>query len=41
MTRSVRCVKRDTDIGVLVSMLSDQGLHCLPVLGDDESWWVW
>lgn len=36
MTRSVRCVKRDTDIGVLVSMLSDQGLHCLPVLGDDE-----
>lgn len=31
MTREVRSVRPDTDIGALVSLLSDQGLHGLPV----------
>lgn len=34
MTRPVRCVTVDTPVVELVSLLSDQGLHCLPVLDD-------
>src|SRR5690606_23855463 len=34
MTRPVRCVTVDTPVVELVSLLSDQGLHCLPVLND-------
>ncbi len=34
MTRPVRCVTLDTPVVELVSLLSDQGLHCLPVLDD-------
>ncbi|MGF6690109.1 CBS domain-containing membrane protein [Metapseudomonas resinovorans] len=34
MSRPVRCVTLDTPVVELVSLLSDQGLHCLPVLDD-------
>ncbi|MCO6055315.1 HPP family protein [Pseudomonas sp. MOB-449] len=34
MSRPVRCVTVDTPVVELVSLLSDQGLHCLPVLDD-------
>ena len=34
MTRPVRCVTVHTPVVELVSLLSDQGLHCLPVLDD-------
>ncbi|QEY64227.1 HPP family protein [Metapseudomonas lalkuanensis] len=34
MTRPVRCVTVDTPVVELVSLLSDRGLHCLPVLDD-------
>jgi CBS domain-containing membrane protein len=34
MTRLVRCVTVHTPVVELVSLLSDQGLHCLPVLDD-------
>ncbi|BAN49871.1 HPP family protein [Metapseudomonas resinovorans] len=34
MSRPVRCVTLDTPVVELVGLLSDQGLHCLPVLDD-------
>lgn len=34
MSHPVRCVTVDTPVVELVSQLSDQGLHCLPVLDD-------
>ncbi|MBT8766667.1 HPP family protein [Metapseudomonas boanensis] len=34
MTQSVRCARTDTPLEDLVSLLSDQGLHCLPVLDE-------